>query len=221
MAHLSSGILGHVSGKVGNMVFYIIKGQNFVRSMPRQSDKPATEKQLIQRAKFGAVQKFLSPIAQFLNRANPKVRRMSAANMACRQIINSALTGVYPMFQIDYSSVELLRGSLAYPYGSMLAVSSLSELALCWKRPAEYMAAPDDELLIMMYCPQLGLWYKPDNPFQRADHGCFVKIPAIYHNKDLHVWIAFRSSNHRNCSYSQYLGLTQISSGNFNTTNSN
>lgn len=219
MALIQSGVLGSVSGKVGSLVFYNYRGKNFVRSIPKPSDKPATEKQLIVRAKFREVTTFILPISRFLNQADPCQRKMTAANKAVRLAMGSALCGTYPNFSIDYSKVQLLSGSLIFPHTSMQPICSLHELAFLWERGPQYWTNADDELLLMVYCPELHLWFKPRLPFKRGDHGCYIKIPEVFHNNSIHVWAAFRSRNHKQCSRSQYLGQTIIRDANNPTTN--
>ncbi|MEJ7778747.1 MAG: hypothetical protein WKF68_04075 [Daejeonella sp.] len=71
MTHLHSGINGPVSGKVGNLVYYTIGGNCFVRRAPATTMKlPTSKRQLTV-----AVYRFGS------HSAHPIIRRISAASL--------------------------------------------------------------------------------------------------------------------------------------------
>src|SRR5690606_18528904 len=67
MARFLKGIHGAYSGKVGNVIGSNWRNVDYVRSVAKPSNKPATEKQLAQRARFGLAVSFLSPIKDVLN----------------------------------------------------------------------------------------------------------------------------------------------------------
>ena len=59
MAILTEGVSGPVTGRVGNLIFYQVKGQNRVRSLPRLTKRKPTPEQAAQRAKFKLMQDWL------------------------------------------------------------------------------------------------------------------------------------------------------------------
>ena len=59
MARITKGILGGFSGKVGLVVGASWRGQDIIRSTPKPSSKPPSEKQLLQQLKFRLVIDFL------------------------------------------------------------------------------------------------------------------------------------------------------------------
>src|SRR5690554_4694148 len=62
MAILTEGVSGPVTGRVGNLIFYQVKGQNRVRSLPRLTKRKPTPEQAAQRAKFKLMQDWLKPL---------------------------------------------------------------------------------------------------------------------------------------------------------------
>ncbi len=52
MATIVKGILGGFSGKVGTVVGANWRGKDIIRSRPKPSKKPPTDKQVIQQLKF-------------------------------------------------------------------------------------------------------------------------------------------------------------------------
>ena len=96
------GCFGPISGKVGDRVYATLKGITHVRSLPRKTTKPATEKQQIWRAKFELATGFLQPLTRLLNSSykliNPK---KSGTGLVLRQILDEAIIGDYPDLEID------------------------------------------------------------------------------------------------------------------------
>lgn len=70
-----SGILGaHISGKVGKVVYYTCRGKNCVRSLPKKTELPPSDRQQQQRQRFRAMVKLCKQfkyvvIPQIFNRA--------------------------------------------------------------------------------------------------------------------------------------------------------
>lgn len=66
MAKLSSGILGGISGTVGNVVGGRWRGINYIRSKPTSVKNPNTEAQRTQRMRFRLVITLLKKIRLFI-----------------------------------------------------------------------------------------------------------------------------------------------------------
>ncbi|MDD4190768.1 MAG: DUF6266 family protein [Mangrovibacterium sp.] len=66
MGKISQGILGGVSGKVGNVVGGSWKGIDYLRVMPASVANPQTPAHMDQRSKFITVINFLQPIKDFI-----------------------------------------------------------------------------------------------------------------------------------------------------------
>lgn len=71
MAEIKEGILGGVNGTVGTVVGFQWRGRNFLRSKPRKSNKPATDKQRKSRTKLSVVSTFASKLKGFVNEHCP------------------------------------------------------------------------------------------------------------------------------------------------------
>ncbi|MHB1178823.1 MAG: DUF6266 family protein [Daejeonella sp.] len=206
MAHLHSGIMGPVSGKIGNLVYYVIKGKNFVRRAPGKCRKPPTLKQQAQRAKFGEAMRFISPIANLINESYRSMnRRHTGTNILVKEILRDAIMGKYPHFFIDYPRVSLLRGKLPWSMGSMQHEEGSCDLILTW----EVITAPahlEDELIVLIRCCTTGNWFVSKGEAQRAQGGCCMRVEAPVDSGIMQVWMAFRSPDHCRYSNSEYLG---------------
>ena len=198
--------MGPVSGKIGNLVYYISRGRNFVRRAPGKSRKRPTLKQKIQRVKFGEVMRFISPIAKLINESYNSVKhRQMGTNILVKEILRDGLIGKYPNFFIDYNAVRLLRGRLSWPNGNLQYEEGSREFNLSWQALGhpEHL---EDELIVLVHYSLSGNWSIAEGLAQRAQAGCSIHFESPVGNEVIQVWIAFRSPDRRVFSDSQYLG---------------
>ena len=66
MGKINQGILGGVSGQIGNVIGGTWKGIDYLRIKPSSVANPRTEGQVDQRSKFLTVLRFLQPMTDFL-----------------------------------------------------------------------------------------------------------------------------------------------------------
>src|SRR5690554_365868 len=113
MAIYVKGALGSFSGKLGNIVGSNWRSIDYLRSLPRPSKKPASEKQIAHRAKFALVVDFLNPLRDFINMGynDSQEQKMTAFNRATSHLL-TRIEGQYPDFTIPYDEVRLSKGSL-------------------------------------------------------------------------------------------------------------
>ena len=116
MGKINQGILGGVSGKVGNVIGGNWKGIDYIRVKPSNVANPRTAGQVMQRTKFTVTLEFLQAIKPFVkagyrNLANKKTE----FNAAMSYILNNAITGVDPDYIVDYTLALLSRGGLSMP----------------------------------------------------------------------------------------------------------
>ncbi len=203
-----------ISGKVGDKIYVIRDGKNYVRSLPTKTSKSPTEKQLAHRAKFGLVTQFLLPIAPLLNESYKKVnKKRSGFQMAVRQVFAEAVSGAYPNLEIDPSKASLLHGRLNSPFGEMTYVAGTCELDFYWPLHAQDYGNPTDELCALIWCRSLNEFYsKFDLGIKREQEFCTLKIPQSFKCSELHVWLFYRSVDHRAYSNSVYMGNVRLNS---------
>ena len=114
MGKISQGILGGVSGKVGNVVGGSWKGIDYLRILPVSVANPRTPAQKDQRSKFLTVINFLEPIKDFIRVGFKNYAvKMTQFNSALSYNVKNAIAGTYPDYTIDYSNALVSRGGLA------------------------------------------------------------------------------------------------------------
>ena len=206
MAHLHSGIMGPVSGKIGNLVYYTTRGKCFVRRAPAKTKKRPTLKQQAQRDKFSLAMRFISPLSRLINESYRLInRRRMGVNVMIRDILHTSIIGKQPHFFIDYAQVNLLRGTLPWSMGSLFHLEGSCKLELSW----QVLANPvhlEDELIVLIYCCTTGNWFVAEGACHRAEGNCSLRIQAPVERGRLQVWMAFRSPDSRSFSNSEYLG---------------
>lgn len=116
MAKFENGILGAFNGKVGNVVGSSWKGISYMKAKPQKSNKKASEKQILQRAKFLFASNFIQPLYPIIQVGFRKLEvQMSAKNAAMSELLNYAVEGEYPSLSINFKSLKLSKGSLDTP----------------------------------------------------------------------------------------------------------
>jgi hypothetical protein len=108
MGKISQGILGGISGKVGNVIGGSWKGIDYIRVKPSSVANPRTEGQINQRNKFTAVLEFLQPNLGFLKVGfkNSAIKQ-TEFNAAMSYNLKNAITGSTQNPAVDYANALL------------------------------------------------------------------------------------------------------------------
>jgi len=92
MAKISKGILGGLSGKVGNVIGGSWKGIDYLRIKPNRVANPRTEGQVNQRNKFTASLEYLQPNREFVNVGYKNfANKKTAFNAAMSFVLNNGV----------------------------------------------------------------------------------------------------------------------------------
>ena len=112
MGTIRKGANGGFSGKAGSVVGSSWRDVDYIKGLPKLSSKPATERQLEQRAKFATAVNFLQPVKQLLNLgfSTQRTGRATGYNIGLRHLLENAIAGDYPTYGIDYSKVVISKG---------------------------------------------------------------------------------------------------------------
>jgi hypothetical protein len=212
MGKIIKGILGGVSGLVGPVVGAIVRSVSTIRSRPKKSTKPAVASQKEQRSKFGKATKFIRSLKSIVDLGYQSYNTtMSPSNAAVQDLLNNAITGIAPDFQIDYTKVTLSKGNLdgAHTLALLPAVAG-GEVILTWN-PAELQEEEAalraaDRIVIVMYDEQIDRFILFRRVAERSVGRYEATVPFLFVGHSLHVWAFFVSPNLKSVSSSQYLG---------------
>ena len=193
MATIKKGILGGVSGKVGNVVGGSWKGISYLRTLPDSVNDAKTEKQLSTRLKLKMTMQVLQPCTEFIRigyRAYAK--KMTAFNAATSYLFHNIFTGDYPNFQIDFSKVLVSRGELTGGDNVACAASVAAKADFSWDdNSSTGTASADDVVMVMVYNPDKNNAVFNIQSAQRSDAAYSLSLPLNYSGDNVHCYLCF------------------------------
>lgn len=208
MGKISQGILGGVSGKVGNVIGGSWKSINYLRVKPSSVANPRTEGQVNQRTKFTLALEYLQPNKEFLKIGYKAfATKKSEFNAAMSYVLNNAVNGTAPNFTIDYSQALLSRGSLSTALNPSMDLTTAGQVDFTWgDNSSEGNANATDKAMLLVYNPSKKESVIITNGATRSTGSETVTIPTSYGRDTLEVFMAFVSEDGSQVSNSVYLG---------------
>jgi hypothetical protein len=210
MGRTQSGPLGQVSGKVGPVVFSTWNGVDYVRAMPRfKKNRQLSEKQIAQLAKFKLVGDFVKTMADLFAITFKDFKGgMTGSNSAFAQVMNNAVTGIYPNFQLDYSKALISHGRLPIGNTTPIAVDPAGLLNFQWTDDSVGglgSAKGDDKAILVAWCEEMGRCIYSIGPAVRSATQATLALQS-FKGKTVHSWLAFISADGKKTSPSAYMG---------------
>ena len=210
MAKLSKGIFGPVSGRIGSVVGATWKSIAYLRSMPRKKKQKTvrTPAQIANQMKFKFVTEWLVPFYPYVsNGFRHLAQEKTEINAAFSLNYKQAVKGKYPDVNISYPDVVLSKGNLP---GLMEAEVSRKEpdvILLTWEKNEElYQVSFNDQLMLVLYSPELKIADGFIGGVKRASQKCTFKMNPKLANKALEVYVSTYTLNGKLVSDSIYLG---------------
>lgn len=198
MATIKKGILGGVSGKIGNVIGGSWNGVDYLRSVPTEVKQANTILQQSQRMKFKTLIDFLRPQKELIRLGfKSMANKASAFNVAVSYNYHHALAGDYDTgFSIDYSKALLANGSLPPIVGLTAESTTAGQLSLSWTDNSdENGATADDILYVDVYNPEKGTAVIRINAAKRSAGSVVVNLPAGYSGDVVHCYAGFLGVN--------------------------
>lgn len=209
MGKIGRGILGGVSGKVANIVGSRWKGIDYIRAKPLSVANPRTLLQVNQRTKFALVLRFLQPNLNFvkIGYKNYAVKK-SQFNSAMSYLLNNAIIGVSPNFEIDYSLALLSRGNLSTALNPVFDISTPGQVEFSWDdNSTDGNANATDKVMVVAYNPLKGESIYLTEGAIRTDLSQSLVLPNSYSGEEVHLFISFMSADETQLSNSTYIGF--------------
>lgn len=213
MGTIRKGVNGGFSGKAGSVIGGNWRDVDYIRGLPRLSGKPATLKQLEQRARFMAAVKFLHPLKQLLNLGykTANTGRATGYNLALHQVIKNAIIGDYPTYTIDYPKVELSRGGLKEPIDAAATLNEEGGLSFTWLPLSNDLdSKAGDTAIIVIYNTQKQLFMYNLQKVERSVGAATMDLPASFLGDTVETWMFFTSVFEDKISKSVYVGSVPI-----------
>ena len=211
MAIINQGILGGVSGKIGNVIGGTRKGIDYLRIKPSSVANPKTDGQVDQRSKFSTVLRFLQPMTDFL-RVGFKLyaNKMTQFNAAMSYNLFNGVTGAYPNYSIDYANALITRGNLTGAVGGASSPSA-GDVQITWDdNSGSGSALATDKALILLFNATRGeSVFTTAGPVRSAGTES-ISVPSEYTGEDVEVFLGFISEDGSKVANSSYLGSVTV-----------
>ena len=182
---------------------------DYIKGLPKLSTKPATIKQLGQRAKFVLAVNFLQPVKKLLNIGfmTQRIGKATGYNIALQYFLANAVLGTYPDFEIDYSKVVISKGGLGKPLGGVIEASVPGSISLKWSANLnEYNSFADDVAFILVYNVTKDTYISNPTGVTRGIESATIPVPAEFAGDTVEAWMFFTSRDQTSVSNSEYIG---------------
>ncbi|WP_222536835.1 DUF6266 family protein [Pedobacter polysacchareus] len=207
MAKCTVGPYGHPSGKIGNVVFYMLNGQLISRGIGKPG-KPSL-KQLANRQAMSMTMELLRPMTDFINvsfslESAGTIR--NPHNLATSYNKKQALIGEYPNLKVNYEKVVLSKGSLESIKDLDISKGEKG-LNLTWNSDYTEHADTDDILMVLLSHPSKNKASTFLNAAKRVDGSCFIPLSKEWMmTEQMEIYVCLRSANGKLISDSLYGG---------------
>lgn len=208
MASIKKGILGGFSGKVGTVVGASWRGIDIIRSLPKESQKEPSEKQLLQQDKFRIAVTFLQPLKSiqslyFGSGSGVKSR----VNLATSYTISEAIQVVADVPELVYSKVLITKGELSGFQNAAVAMQAGGVVEISWEdNSTQGNASAGDQVSVVCYCKDLKDFQIFEGIAVRSDLSVTVTLPNFCVGKPIEVYIYLNTEKQTFASNSFYLG---------------
>ncbi|GAA4166870.1 hypothetical protein GCM10022217_41330 [Chryseobacterium ginsenosidimutans] len=212
MARITKGILGGFSGKVGTIVGANWRGQDIIRSTPKPSSRPPSEKQALQQMKFKLVIGFLQPVKNIQTKYfGSGSGSKSRVNMAVSYTISEAIQMVADVPELVYNKVLITKGDLA-GFQNVTAVPQAGNmLKLTWEdNSVQGNASATDKANAVCYCEELKTFEIFESVADRTALMADITLPNYYSGKEIQVWAFFNDEKEKLACNSSYLGVFTV-----------
>ena len=208
MSTIKQGILGGFSGKTGTVIGSSWKGISVIRGIAPSIAQPNTAAQLQQRAKFSVMGKFLRPLIPFLRIGfKNQAIKMSGFNAAMSYNLVNALTGTYPVYEVDYSKALVSQGNLPGALNPEVTSTTAGEIEYTWEdNSSDTNASPNDKALLVVYNPAKNKVVTVVDGNTRSGGSQSITLPANFIGDEVQFYISFSTAKQTVISNSEFVG---------------
>lgn len=207
MAKINKGILGAFSGKLGPVIGGSWKGIPYIRGVPTPLKRKSTAAQIESRQKLIYMNNLLVPFHPyitigFMHQAVHKTEISAAFSKNYHQ----AVTGLHPNYTVIYNEFVISMGDLPMVTNVAMELLSPDTINLTWVQNRSKKTAFNDQLMLVLYCPELHLADGFVGGVKRATQHCTFQFNPKMAGKRLEVFFSITSIDRKRIANSQYLG---------------
>jgi len=207
MGRIRKGANGGFSGKAGSVVGSSWRDIDYIRGLPKLSNKPKSEKQLEQQARFALAINVLLPVKKQIDIGFGKIRqgRTTSYNIALKHMLHFAIVGIYPSLEIDFPKIAFSQGRLSGVLGTSV-LAEPAKIKLSWSTDVNRSTAlPGDLMTILVYEPESNEYVIGPPDVTRSASTVDITMPSDWVGITVHVYL-FLVSEDQVVSNSSYAG---------------
>jgi hypothetical protein len=208
MGKANYGILGPVSGKVGNLVFYVSQGSACVRTAGKRY-APLTPAELINTRKMAVLMNFFKPIKPFIklgfgtDLAHSKLNYHNAATSYNKK---NAFNLIDDLPELAYDRLRVSSGT-GLAAEQPLVLLTESELQFSWAHDqGKNWNAGSDQVMMMAIFPDENLAVYDSAGAKRKTGFDSLHLNSSLVGKRMELYISFIAQDRHSVSNSFYLG---------------
>jgi hypothetical protein len=199
----------HISGKIGDKVYYQLRGKQVVRKKPAPRKTELSPLEMQSRSKFAFIVKFLLPLKSLLNESFGSTN-MSGLNKAISVNFKNVIPDDGAGWRMDLSKLSVGKGEVGTARDLLLSTQESGQLTITWNAKSRPRCSNAwDHVYVAVYCENLNQWQINIGSVQRKD-GSIILDAGIFSGLSVHVYFGFISKFMRRSSDSQYLGEVGI-----------
>jgi len=211
MGRIKKGILGGFSGKVGTVIGASWLGIDYMRGLPRISDKPASKAQLAQQNKMALLRGFLLGLNNIIETHFQNIKKYTPMNDALSYNLINSIEGAYPEQRINFAQLLFSKGELMGSWCPKVASTVSNTVDFSWENGNySQMRAADDQVALVIYDPIENKFCKLENAGSRSEGLCRLILPETFTGHSVHCYLSFYAKNSKTASTNEYLGVVEV-----------
>ncbi|PZX49967.1 hypothetical protein LV84_04157 [Algoriphagus ratkowskyi] len=215
MARVTDGLLGGISGKIGNLVFYQVNGQTLVRTKPAGGRSSTSSLQSYHQQAFALAQEFLSPLKMELaiGFVAFKIGTKRGIDRAKSLLLKNA---IYPSEGIPVmhpTKAQVSSGDLTGASGAVFSASRPDQFRIEWTINSwDGSARDEDKTFVVVYDTMDLRVFSIQGGSYRKDGYQEVQVPwsSINENAAVYVYFSFYSERSGKIEFSDSVCLGRI-----------
>lgn len=211
MGRIKKGILGGFSGKVGAVIGASWRSIDYMRGLPKTSNKPKTPGQLAQQTKMALFRGFLLGLNDIVGRCFQNIEKHTPMNDALSHNMLNAVAGVYPEQSIDFEQLLFSKGELLGAWSPKAVPAASNAIDFTWEN-GNYSAlrSATDQVIVVVYDPVKQQFCKLENAALRSEKIARLIVPKTFKGHSVHCYLSFYSESRKIASTNEYLGLVEV-----------
>jgi len=212
MAKINKGILGPLSGRVGPVIGFTWKGIPCIKGRTEKQTPPATPAQIESRKKLSFLNNLLVPFHPYITVGFGQVaHQKTEISAAFSRNYHAAVLGTYPDYVVAYDQFVISTGALPMVTDVAVELSNPDTIQLTWKQNSAKHTSFDDQLILVIYCPELRRADGFIGGVKRNAEQCTYVFNPNMIGKRLEIYLGMSSINRKHVAESIYLGsLPQV-----------